>query len=183
MGGPIASPLEGYTDETLKALGTLVVSAGRAESILAVLATQLLQHPKPATDLMFFGTAGTATRPRLKQIRDLVALHGLTDDLKRLGKLCNHIETAFERRNDIIHGYPGPPTVAHNIYTVNSVRLVKDGNTRRPERQRHYSPDDIYRTARKVLFSTEALRDVLILEWGLTPLPAQRAAYERSRPR
>jgi hypothetical protein len=139
------------------AVGNLFMIAGMAESALAFHVLRMLAHPKSIDPTAFHLVSGMEVKVKLSIIRTLAALKAPSHK-KIIGKACDAIRDAFDKRNEFAHCVVIPGVEPETIVT-HSLKATALGTFRGDVK---YSIKDVGRFAADILTSARALDEALI---------------------
>ena len=139
--------------DILVALGSVVVVASTVETALGTVILWLTGHPKPDNVLPLVG--GMDIKVKTKLIRILSAHNFQEKETKHIGKLCDKIDSSFDKRNTLIHGLVAP-TDNPRMLQLQITKFKLSGNF--PQRI-FYTPEEIFSIAKEMQESFLALED------------------------
>src|SRR5512139_1405918 len=103
-------PVEDHvSDEFLREVGLLLVTAAAAENALSLHLARLISHPRPVEPAAALAVWSMDTKVKLEKIAAVAHLRVNREIQTKIALLCRKIRRVFTRRNELAH-FLGRPT-------------------------------------------------------------------------
>ena len=147
--------------DIVTALGALVLTTSAVETGLGTFLAWLVGHPNPDKILPLVG--GMEATVKLGLIVRLGSQQ-FPDKHKLISDLCEDIQNAFQKRNDIVHGLIAP-TDDPRVLQVQATKFTRKGKL---PKAKPYTPEEIFAISKEIHGS------YMRLEKLFNGLPAQQ---------
>lgn len=121
---PILAIEEHYSDQMLREIGSLFLTAASAECVLSLHVMRLMNYPEPISANSGVPVWGMDTKVKLEKIAALTVLIFGDERAAPTIKVCHKIRRAFNRRNELAHYSngqgPRPDTIELRTLRVNA---------------------------------------------------------------
>jgi len=120
-----------YSDDILKAVGVLILTAALAEHSVTLQILKLLGHSEEDEAVVWIPLQGMGIRTKIRIVKVCAAL-GLQDHKQAIDKCCDALEGAFGKRHLFAHGMPSA-RAQNNRIAVYSGKFSVTGDYPQPE--------------------------------------------------